>query len=54
MAANTDAVVATRAGEIEVIGANVQDSVAKKIVRVGPGGMLTDTIHPWFVVLKRR
>ena len=51
---HTDVVVATRAGEIEVIGANVEDSVAKKIVRVGPDGLLTDTIHPWFVVLKRR
>jgi hypothetical protein len=51
---HTDVVVATRPGEIEVIGANVQDSVAKKIVRVGSTGRLTDTVHPWFVVMKRR
>lgn len=51
---HTDVVVATRPGEIEVIGANVQDSVTKKIVRVGPTGLLTDTVHPWFVVMKRR
>lgn len=51
---HTDVVVAVHEHEIEVIGANVQDSVTKKVLRIGPNGLLIDTSHNWFVVLKRR
>ncbi|WP_428523792.1 DUF2272 domain-containing protein [Roseibium sp.] len=52
---HADIVVAKRAGEIDVIGANVLDSVTKKTLRTDPlTGKLIDTSHAWFVVMKRR
>ena len=51
---HTDVVVAVRAGEIDVIGCNVLNSVTKKTMALDARGFLADTNHPWFVVLKRR
>jgi hypothetical protein len=51
---HTDVAVAVRQGEIDVIGANVLDSVTKKTLAIDARGFLADTAHPWFVVLKRR
>lgn len=52
---HSDIVVAKRAGEIDVIGGNVMDSVTKKTLPITPAGQLVpDDRHPWFVVLKRR
>jgi hypothetical protein len=50
---HTDVVVARRAGEIDVIGANVLDSVTKKTVPLSADGLIADRTHKWFVVLKR-
>jgi hypothetical protein len=47
--AHTDLVVAKRPGEIDVIGANVRDSVTKKTLRIGANGQFTDQSHKWFV-----
>jgi hypothetical protein len=51
---HTDVVVDIRTGEVDVIGCNVLDSVTKKTMPLTAGGLLADTNHPWFVVLKRR
>ena len=51
---HTDLVVARRAREIDVIGANVLDSVTKKTIRLSAAGLIADRSHKWFVVLKRR
>ncbi len=51
---HSDVVVARRQGEIDVIGANVLDSVTKKTLRLDAGGHIRDTAHHWFAVLKFR
>lgn len=51
---HTDLVVAVRPGEIDVIGANVLDSVTKKTLRLDAQGHIDDASHPWFAVLKHR
>lgn len=51
---HVDVVVAKRANEIDVIGANVLDSVTKKTLTINADGHITDKKHFWFVVLKRR
>lgn len=51
---HTDVVVATRPGEIDVIGGNVSDSVTKKTLATDAAGKLADRSFPWFVVMKRR
>jgi len=47
-----DIVVALRSGSLDVIGGNVDNTVAMKHVRVGPTGLVTDPDYPWFVVLR--
>jgi hypothetical protein len=54
-----DIVVATRAGSLDVIGGNVDNSVSMKHVPVAPDGRLAnpdgtivDPDHPWFVVIR--
>ena len=54
-----DIVVATRAGSLEVIGGNVDNSVSMKQVPVtgdgrlaNPDGTVVDPDHPWFVVIR--
>lgn len=49
---HTDLVVATRPGEIDVIGANVMDSVTLKTLKLDAGGHIADQTHAWFAVLK--
>ncbi|WP_306547152.1 DUF2272 domain-containing protein [Desulfobulbus sp.] len=49
-----DIVVARRATEIDVIGANVLDSVTKKTLTISTAGHISDTQHFWFVTLKKR
>ena len=51
---HTDLVVAQRAGEIDVIGFNVEDSVTKKTVSLTADGHIKDRTKKWFVVLKRQ
>ncbi|MGD9618028.1 MAG: DUF2272 domain-containing protein [Alphaproteobacteria bacterium] len=58
-ASHCDIVVATRPGQIEVIGGNVEDSVALRHIPVapdgrlaGPDGRVVDPHHPWFIVLR--
>jgi hypothetical protein len=51
---HTDVVVSVRAGEIDVIGANVMDSVTKKTLRLDSNGRVDDATHFWFVLLKAR
>lgn len=51
---HADIVVAKRAGEIDVIGGNVRDSVTKKTLQLNNSGQLVDPHHDWFVVLKKR
>ena len=51
---HTDLVVARRAREIDVIGANVLDSVTKQTIPLSAAGLIADRTHKWFVVLKRR
>lgn len=51
---HTDIVVAKRAGEIDVIGGNVRDSVTKKTLAIDSNGLLADTSFYWFVVMKKR
>jgi hypothetical protein len=53
-ASHTDLVVARNATSIEVIGANVRDSVTLKRLRLHPTGHIDDSKHHWFAVLKRR
>jgi hypothetical protein len=50
---HSDIVVARRPGEIDVIGANVLDSVTKKTISLSPGGLVSDRVHHWFVVMRR-
>jgi hypothetical protein len=49
---HTDVVVAVRPGEIDVIGANVMDSVTKKTLKLTTNGQIDDPTHFWFVLLK--
>lgn len=51
---HTDLVVAKRPGEIDVIGANVMDSVTMKTLRIDQNGHIADNFHHWFAVLKHR
>ncbi|HEX8149852.1 MAG TPA: DUF2272 domain-containing protein [Pyrinomonadaceae bacterium] len=51
---HSDVVVAKRAKEIDVIGANVLDSVTKKTLRLDAQGNIQDDKHFWFAVLKCR
>lgn len=51
---HSDVVVAKRAKEIDVIGANVLDSVTKKTLRLDAQGHILDEKHFWFAVLKCR
>lgn len=51
---HSDIVVAKRPREIDVIGANVLDSVTKKTLPLTQAGLIADRSHKWFVVLKRR
>jgi hypothetical protein len=51
---HTDVVVAVRPTEIDVIGANVLDSVTKKTLPINAAGHIIDQNHFWFVTLKRR
>ncbi|MDC8012339.1 DUF2272 domain-containing protein [Tahibacter soli] len=51
---HSDVVVARRAREIDVVGANVLDSVTKKTLRLDSAGHIDDARHFWFAVLKRR
>jgi hypothetical protein len=51
---HTDVVVERRPREIDVIGANVLDSVTKKTIPLTAAGLIADRTHKWFVVLKRR
>jgi len=51
---HSDIVVARRPREIDVIGANVLDSVTKKTLPLTQDGLLADRSHKWFVVLKRK
>jgi hypothetical protein len=51
---HSDLVVAKRAGEIDVIGFNVLDSVTKKTVPLDASGKIADRKHHWFVVLRRK
>lgn len=50
---HTDIVVAKRSNEIDVIGANVLDSVTRKTLPLTSAGLMKDKTHKWFVVLKR-
>ena len=51
---HSDVVVAKRVGEIDVIGANVLDSVTKKTLSIDSAGHIQDTHHCWFATLKFR
>lgn len=51
---HTDVVVAVRTDEIDVIGANVMDSVTKKTLKLDANGQIDDPTHFWFVLLKAR
>ena len=51
---HTDLVVAKRPGAIDVIGANVLDSVTKKTLALNAAGHVDDSVHFWFVTLKRK
>lgn len=51
---HTDIVIEKRAGEIDVIGGNVRDSVTLKTLAIDAKGALIDQKHGWFVVMKRR
>ena len=58
-ASHCDIVVATRPGMLDVIGGNVDNSVALRHIPVAPDGRLVgsdgrvvDPNHPWFVVLR--
>lgn len=48
---HTDLVVAVRAGEIDVIGGNVKNSVSLKTLRTDENGFLIDKNYRWFVVM---
>ncbi len=51
---HTDIVVARREREIDVVGANVLDSVTRKTIPLTAAGLIADRSHKWFVVLKRK
>jgi hypothetical protein len=58
-ASHCDIVVATRPGQLDVVGGNVDNSVALRHIPVapdgrlvGPDGRVVDPDHPWFVVLR--
>ena len=47
-----DIVVAQQPGSLDVIGGNVDNTVAMKHVRIGATGLVTDSDYPWFVALR--
>lgn len=47
-----DLVVAKKPNEIEVIGGNVNQAVAKKILSTDSNGKITDKKYNWFTVIK--
>ena len=47
-----DIVVAIQPGDLDVIGGNVDNSVAMKHVPVSPAGLVNDPDYAWFVVLR--
>jgi len=49
-----DIVVYVWPGEIGVIGGNVSDSVAMKILKIDAGGFLVDKTSPFFAILENR
>ncbi|MGZ7459956.1 DUF2272 domain-containing protein [Pseudomonas sp. Ma2-10] len=49
---HTDVVVEVRPGEMDVIGANVENSVTMKTLTLSPEGHLIDTHYYWFATLK--
>lgn len=51
---HSDIVVARRPGEIDVIGANVLDSVTRKTMEIDDSGRLANRKHHWFAVLRRK
>jgi len=51
---HADIVVATRPGEVDVIGGNVSDSVTMTTMKTDANGILIDQSKPWFVVMKLR
>ncbi len=51
---HTDLVVTRRTREIDVIGANVLDSVTKKTIKLTANGLIADRSHKWFVVMRRK
>jgi hypothetical protein len=58
-ASHCDIVVAARPGTLDVIGGNVENTVAMRHIPVapdgrlvGPDGRIVDCNHPWFVVLR--
>jgi hypothetical protein len=58
-ASHCDIVVATRPGQLDVVGGNVENTVAMRHIPVAPDGRLAgpdgrgiDPYHPWFVVLR--
>jgi hypothetical protein len=51
---HSDLIVARRRNEIDVIGANVMDSIAMKTVRLDSNGFIADRSFNWFAVLKRQ
>ncbi|MEH3023791.1 MAG: DUF2272 domain-containing protein [Pseudomonas oryzihabitans] len=51
---HSDLVVAKRPTEIDVIGANVCDSVTMKTLPIDQDGHIADPHHHWFAVLKHR
>lgn len=58
-ASHCDMVVGVRPGALDVIGGNVENSVAMRQIPVGPDGRLVgfdgqvvDPDHPWFVVIR--
>jgi hypothetical protein len=58
-ASHCDIVVAARPGLLDVVGGNLENSVALRHIPVapdgrlaGPDGSLVDPHHPWFVVLR--
>lgn len=49
-----DLVVKKRKNEIEVIGGNVANSVAKRILKLDEKGRIDDTTKNWFVTIKNK
>lgn len=51
---HSDLVVAASETAIEVIGGNVNQTVAKKIIPLDAQGRIADRSRPWFAVLRRQ